>query len=173
MAMTAAQVAQFGATIKADILASQDLTGKPDTEISRLYNLLASPVVWVWRTSVSRAAIYTTQNDLPVSGAQTGFWEWATFKAQTTSEQNTWREMFMGDVLDISRLNNRNGIGNIFQGSAATTAQRDHCFAVGRRTCLRIEKLLAVGTGTPTTPATMAFEGTITPQNVSDILIGF
>lgn len=170
--MTAEQIAAFGPPIKNNILASPDLVGKVEDEIARLYGLAASPSFWCWRTNVSRAEVYTKQNDLAVSGAQTGFWNWTTFKNQGATEQTAWIQMFMGDQANFAAQNIRDGIGAIFTGSAAATAQRDHCLAVGRRVATRLEKLLAVGTGSIATPAVMAFEGAISAQNVSDILNG-
>lgn len=173
MALTAAQVTQYGATIKANILASPDLVGQQDTVIADLYNLAASPTYWVWRTTVSRSDLYTKQNDLAIAGAQTGFWNWTTYKNQGVAEQNAWVQMFMSDVATFAAQNIRDGIAAIFTGSAQATAQVNHCLSIGRRQALRIEKLLATGTGSTASPATLGVEGTISAQNVSDILAGF
>lgn len=159
-------------TIKNDILAQGDLNGQQDTVIAGLYNAQASPAFWGWRTAVSRSDVYNKQNDLVVSGAQTGFWNWTTYKNQSATEQNAWTQIFMGDLANFSAQNVRDGIGAIFTGSAAANAQRDHCLAIGRRTATRLEKLLATGTGSTASPATFGFEGNITAQQVSDILAG-
>lgn len=116
---------------------------------------------WVWRPDVSRSDIYTKQNDLTVSGSQTGFWSWQTYKGQAIAEQNAWVQMFMGDQADFSASNLRDGIDKIFTGSAAATAQRDHCLAIGRRKATRAEKALAAGTGSTASPATMGFQGAV------------
>lgn len=149
--------------LKADILANTDtLQAYTDgnlEQLAALYNAPASPSFWVWRTSVSRADIYTRQNDLPVAGAQTGFWDWTTYKNQGVAEQNAWTQMFMDDVANFSLVNVRDGIAKIFTGSAAANAQRDHCLAIGRRLSSRLEKLFAVGTGSTVSPATMTVEG--------------
>lgn len=173
MALTAAQVAQYGATIKANITASPDLVGQQDTVIADLYNAAASPSFWVWRTNVSRSDVYTKQNDLAIAGAQTGFWNWTTYKNQGVAEQNAWVQMFMGDLANFAAQNIRDGIAAIFAGSAQATAQVNHCLSIGRRQANRIEKLLASGTGSTAAPATMGFEGSISAQNVSDILAAF
>lgn len=162
--------AQQKTTIKADILANGDLNGQQDTVIASLYNAATAPAFWAWRSSVSRSDIYTKQNDLAISGAQTGFWEWDTFKAQSVTEQGAWREMFMGDQANFSAANIRAGVAKIFAGTAANLAQAAHCLAIGRRSTTRLEKLLATGTGSTASPAVLGFEGTITAQQVSDIL---
>lgn len=164
--------------LRADILAAVDQptitarTAQDWDTVAAIYNALVSPAFWSWRSSVTRSEIYTKQNDLAISGAQTGFWEWDTFKAQTVTEQNTWREMFMGDQANFAAANIRNGVAKIFTGTAANNAQRDHCLAVGRRQVTRLEKLFSTGTGSTASPATMAVEGNVTAQQVSDAMGG-
>lgn len=162
-------------TVKADVLAQSDLnaiaSASPNSDgafaIAALYNASPAVAYWVWRTNVSRQDIYTKQNDLVVSGAQTGFWNWTTFKNQGATEQTAWAQMFMGDQANFSAQNVRDGVAAIFTGSAAANAQRDHCLAIGRRLATRIEKLLATGTGSTASPGVMGFEGTL---SVSDVL---
>lgn len=155
------------ATVKADIAANQDLASAQGSDaVAELYNAEASPPYWVWRTDVSRADIYTSQNDLAVSGAQTGFWSWTTYKGQSVTEQNAWVQMFMGDRADFSKANLRAGVAAIFTGTAAATAQANHCLAIGRRKATRLEKLLATGTGSTASPAVMSFEGSVTGQEI-------
>ena len=167
MALTPAQKLTLKAAILADSGANVfysigDLDG-----LASYLNTLPSPTFWAWRTDVSRSDIYTSQNDLAVSGAQTGFWNWTTYKNQGVAEQNAWTQMFMGDLANFARQNVRDGIGAIFTGSAQATAQRDHCLAVGRRPVTRFERVFAVGTGSPVSPAAMAVEGVL---SVSDLI---
>lgn len=159
--MTPAQLA----TMKADILANPDLNNQPMNsdgafEIARLYSLPASPAFYVWRTNVTRSEIY--HNTSP----EATNWNWITYKNQGATEQNAWVQMFMGDQADFSKDNLRSGIAAIFTGSAQANAQRDHCLAAGKRTCTRIEKLFASGTGSQAVPAKMGFEGTVSYQDV-------
>ena len=163
------------AAVKADIIANGDLNSQPNNsdgafEIARLYNLAASPAYNVWGTSISRATIY---NQISSDGTT---WDWTTYKNQGATEQNAWVQMFMGDAANFGQLNLRAGIGKIFTGSAGANAQRDHCLASGRRTCTRLEKLLAVAVTSPpantgnntgtargstTNPDVLTFEGLI------------
>lgn len=170
-ATTPALTAPQRAALKTAIQGSTDTnTLYVDGNLDGLRALLnsdASPVFWVWRTNVERREIYSRQNDLPISGAQTGFWEWDTFKAQALTEQGTWKEMFMFDTLDFSKVNNRNGVIKIFTGAGAPTAQRDHVLAIGRRPATRLERVFATGTGTTATPGTMVVEG---PIEVSELV---
>lgn len=161
MALTDAQKA----LIKADILANPDLNAFPNNldsnyEIARLYGLTASPEFYVWRTDVTRAEIYHE-----TSGDGTT-WNWTTYKNQGATEQNAWVQMFMGDRANFAKPNLRAGIAAIFTGSAQANAQRAHCLAMGRRLAKRGEKVLASGTGSAASPATMGFEGNLSVDDV-------
>ena len=169
MQLSTAQKTTLKAAIMADPGVAQTYTDGNTSGVADYMNANAAPAFWVWRTNVTREEIYTLQNDLPVSGAQTGFWAWDTYKAQGVPEQNAWTQMFMGDIANFSRQNLRDGIGKIFTGSAAATAQRDHCLAIGRRLASRVEKILATGTGSTASPGTMAVEGPITATDVQGL----
>ena len=169
MLLTAQQKATVKAAILADVGVSQTFIDGNTPGVADYMNANASPAFWVWRTNVTREEVYTLQNDLPVSGAQTGFWEWTTYKNQAVAEQNAWVQMFMGDTANFSRLNLRDGVGKIFTGSAAANAQRDHCLAIGRRLASRVEKILATGTGSTASPGTMVVEGPLTATDVQGL----
>ena len=109
-------------------------------------------------------------DDLTISGAQTGFWEWDTYKTQSVTEQGTWREMFMFDTMDMSKANNRTGVTKIFQGTAAALAQQAHVLAIGRRKVSRFEKVFATGTGSTAAPGIMGLEGPITAVSMTDLV---
>lgn len=160
-AMTSAQRTALKAAIQGSgdtnaLCAVGDMSG-----LAALLNADQVPTRWVWRANVTREEIYTLQNDLPVSGAQTGFWNWTTFKNQGATEQTAWREMFMGDLANFGRPNVRDGVASIFTGSAAANAQRDHVLAIGRRPATRIEHVFAVGTGSTAVPATLVITGPV------------
>lgn len=154
------------AAIKADILANPALSGQPNNSdgnaaIALVYNAVAAPDYWVWRSDVSRAQIYSDTGD----GSST--WNWTTYKNQSATEQNAWVQMFMGDKADFGKVNLRAGVAAIFTGSAQANAQRDHVLSVGRRKATRIEKLLkASGAGTTGDPAVMGFEGPVSGDQV-------
>ena len=60
---------------------------------------------------------------------------------------------------------------DIFSGAGGANT-RTALLALWKRSALRIEKLLATGTGSDASPATLVAEGTITAQQISDILNG-
>lgn len=146
-------------TLKAHILANQDIAPLyNDGNLSGLADALnakAAPDFWVWRTNVTRAELY---HGTSPDGST---WNWNTYKAQSVTEQGAWVQMFMGDQANFALPNLRAGVAAIFTGSAQQNAQRDHCLSMGRRLASRIEKLLATGTGSAVSPATMTFEGVL------------
>lgn len=166
MTLTPAQKTTLHNAVIADSGANAFYEIGDNTGLADYLNTTAAPAFWVWRTAVSRRDLYTLQNDLPVSGAQTGFWEWNTYKAQSVPEQNAWTQMFMGDEADFSKQNLRDGVGKIFTGSAAANAQRDHCLAIGRAPASRVEKILATGTGSTASPGVMGFQGPLTTTDL-------
>lgn len=172
-------------TLKAAIVADNTLNSKPNNgdgnfDIAAAFNMKASPNYFVWKSSIERKDVnYTVSPDNTV-------FDFAAYKSQSVAEQGTWELMFMGGIGYPSFLNFRNGVFNIFSGSAPQNAQRAHIFAVCRRLATRGEKLFAsapqsaggitVGPnngnttgdalGSATNPAVMGFEGDISQQDV-------
>ncbi len=153
------------AVLKADILLDPSLSSKPMTsagaqEIADAYNLAANPAWYVWRTNVTRSDVYHQ------TSAEGTTWNWTTYKNQGATEQNAWVQMFMGDQANFALPNLRAGVAAIFTGNAAANAQRDHVLSAAKRPATRAEKLFASGAGTLLSPATMAFEGVLTTDDV-------
>lgn len=155
------------AALKADIAADPTLAALPQTPdnafaVAAAYNLNAAPDYWVWRTSVPQLEIVsTTTEDGTV-------WSWPAFIARSQGERDCWREMFADTgYVNASLANVRQGFGDIFSGTANNAAaQRTHLLAIGRRRATRAEKLFSIGTGSTASPATMAFEGQLTFNDV-------
>lgn len=158
--MTGAQNAALKSAINANpTWAAFPLVGDGPNDLAVELNKVASPAFWVWRTDVSRSDLYNTVSDLnPVTS-----WDWTTYKSQSVAEQGAWREMFMGDRVDFSKANVRDGAEKI-HGLASNNNK--HCLAIGRRLAKFAEKILATGAGTTTTPGVMGFEGNISAQDV-------
>lgn len=152
--------------------------------VATWYNLVASPGYWVWQSAVNRTTIYHSTTDLP------SVFDWQTFKNQSVTEQNAWVQMFMGDAAPFHKIALRNGVFNIFSGSANQNAQRAHIFAAARRLAKNIEKLFSAAPGTEggispvanngntlghalggtTNPAILSYEGSVTAQDVNSAL---
>jgi hypothetical protein len=165
MALTTAQKT----TVKADIEGDVVLNAFPNNSdgafaIAALYNATASPDHWVWRTLVSKNEMTSS-----TSGDGTTF-SFPQLIARTVQEQFGWRELFNGtESCNPSLPNVRQGFADVFSGAqAGPTAQRAHLLAMARRKATRIEKLLATGTGSTASPATMGFEGAVSFQDIQD-----
>ena len=156
-------------TLKTDILADPALTSQPMTSdgafaIAAVYNLLASPAYWVWRTSVTKKEM-TEQ----VSRTGTTFtYVGNGFITRSAGEQTTWQQLFENGVINPALANVRQAITDILSGTGNAALNRTHMDTVARRQARRIEKLFAVGTGLDTTAGagTMAFEGEVSWQDV-------
>lgn len=152
MALTPNQIA----LLKADILADPTLNAFPNNSdgaaaIADIYNLVATPDFWVWRTNLPQAEVVGT-----ISTSGTAF-SWPQFIARTVQEQAGWREMFAdGGFVDASKANVRQGFADIFSGAqAGPVAQRTHLLAVARVKASRIQKLFSSGgDGSANNPAT-------------------
>lgn len=144
--------------IKADILANPDLSSQPNNTdgsfaIAALYNQLASPSFIVWKTSVSLQEIMSN-----------GF-RWTDVDGLTAAKYRTWDLMNSLGVIDPSKPNVRQGIRDCWgNGSLQENAILPHL----KRQATRIEKLFATGTGTDNSPATMAFEGTVSYSDIEE-----
>ena len=165
MALTTQQLA----TIKADILADPVLSAQPantdgDFEIARLYDLPASPDFWVYKTRLSK---HEVTSEASVDGT-TFAWTGTGFITRSQGERDAWRELWNSTLtVDPSQANVRQAFADIFSGATAPApANRTHLSACARRKASRIEKLLASGTGTTGSPATMGFEGPISYRDI-------
>lgn len=164
--LTAAQKTTLRAFILADPIMGPQATAQNFAIIKNELNADAAPDFWAWRTSVSRADIYNTVD------FEGGSWSWTTYKNQSVTEQGAWTQMFMGDIANFAQANMRAGVAAIFTGSAQANAQDAHILSVARRKANVTEKLFSSGTGSTASPAIMTFEGTLSEQNVSDIVNG-
>lgn len=151
-------------TVKAAILADQALAAQPMNSdgafaIADALNQLATPAFIVWRTSLS----------LSECTRATGF-DWTEVDGLTVGKARIWEWLFKNEAqaCDPSRANVRAGIQNCWSGTANRAAVNTALQAVMKRSATRAEKLLATGTGSDTTPATMGFEGPISYQDVQD-----
>lgn len=155
MALTPAQMA----TVKADILANNDLNTQPNNtdgafEIARLYNLQASPAWTVWKTNVSLNDIGKKFNGTELAGLTTG----------NQTRLQTIAAYLIGGV-DPSIIDNRAFFDDVFSGAGGTNT-RAALLALWKRTSTRFEKLLSTGTGSDAVPATLGYQGVVSYQDI-------
>jgi len=134
--------------------------GDVNVEIAAWYNL-PTAAFWVWRTFVRDQDIYS------LASVDATTWSWSIFIARSQGERDAWRQMVnMAGGLNPSLVNVRAGVADIFSG-AGGAAQRTHLLTIGRRLATNAEKLFSTGTGDTANPATMAFEGIVTGNDVT------
>jgi hypothetical protein len=155
MALTQAQLT----LVKAAILADPDLAARPLNsdgayDIAVILNKKASPTFTVWRTNVPAAEVGIAMNSSEVAGL-------------TTANTNRLLVMqaYSGGVFNPSFPDVQAGFNSVFAGAGGALT-RAGLLAVWKRAGLRIEKILATGTGSDLSPATMTVEGQISPEDV-------
>lgn len=155
-------IAQMQA-MKADILADGTLNAQPNTPegnavVAALYNATATPDFWVWKSGVSKTDL---TNSIGPDGT-TFAWTGNGFITRSVGELTAWQEIFDAQgMTNPSLANVRQAFADIFSGAGNAAANRTHLLAVARRRATRLEKLLATGTGSTGSPATMGYEGRI------------
>lgn len=156
MALTFEQRATLAAHIRAnadpDVVAA--LAGRNDTELTRLYNLDSSFIVWKKTVTPDeyRGAMEWAEVDTLNAGAAR-IWEWVT---------NNFTSNLNADDANIRR-----GIADAF-GPGTTT--RDNLLAVAKRPATIGESVFATGTGTDATPGSLDFVGSLTTSDVGRAL---
>ena len=155
MALTPSQLV----TLKADILANSDLNSQPNTsdgnfEIARLYNLIASPSFTVWKTNVPIGTVGQSFDGTELAGLTTG----NQTRLQTLA-------MYLAAGVNPSKPGVRGFFDDIFSGAGGANT-RAALLVLWKRLATRAEKLYATGTGSDPSPATMTFEGNISPIDV-------
>jgi len=128
--------------------------------VAQAYQLLAVPDYIVWKSSVS-------QDDI----MQNGF-DWTRVDNLSVGKSRIWEWMFNNQnrQCNPSKINVRAGIDATWVGTAADLAVRAAVYGHCKRKANRAEKLFATGTGTDASPATMAFEGSMSYNEVQEAL---
>jgi len=165
MALTSAQLV----TLKADIAANTNTTttypgvqikdlnllnGDHADAIAKWYNTTASPDFVVWRSNVPISEVGKSFNGTELAGLTTG----NQTRLQTLA-------LYFADGVNPSLADVRSFFDDVFSGAGGTTT-RANLAVTWKRLANRVEKVLASGTGTTQSPATMGFEGTITYQDL-------
>ncbi len=146
------------ATLKAAIAADPVLNALPNNtdsafEIAYQMNLPASPDFIVWKSNVSVDEIM--RNGMA----------WDRVDNLTVGKARIWDWMTRLGTFDASKANIRAGIDAAWVGAAADLAVRATVYTHCKRKATRCEKLLASGTGSNASPATMTFEGNLSYQD--------
>lgn len=160
MALTDPQLQTLKADIAPKLEAGQPFEGLDPLNtdhcfvIADYYNADSNPAVIVWKTSVTRQEIL-----------QNGF-DWTRLDNLSVGKARVWNDIFVDDVINPAKPNVRVGIDSVWVGTAPDLAVRAAVYIHCKKTASRIQAMLASGTGTDATPATMTFDGTINFQDV-------
>lgn len=159
MPLTTAQLT----TIKADVLADpvlSTLTASSDSVNQIIAAMVApkSPAFIVWKSKVPIGAIGKAFNSSELGGL-------------TTANTNRLMALahYLLDGIDPSQASNRAFFDDIFSGTNGTFT-RPALAVLWKRQASRLEALLAVGTGTDASPATLGYEGGITYSEVLSMM---
>ena len=156
MALTESQRTTLAAHIRAntdpDVEAA--LSGRNDTELTRLYNL--DSTFYAWRQAVQpndyRLALDWTEVDNLTAG-RARIWEWLT--------QN------MAVSYDASQPNVRQGLNDAFLSSPTT---KTAMIAASKRFATVAEEVYVSGTGTEGSPGDLDFVGRVTTTDIGRAL---
>lgn len=157
MSLTPQQLSAIKAYIDSQpALAAQPLNSDGAFAIAAALNTEASPAFVVWRSSVMQDEI--TQN---------GF-TWTLVDSLSVGTARIWEWMFDNTSRSInpSKANVRQGIADVWSGTAGKLAVQAAVLAHCKRSATVAEKVLATGTGSDASPATMSFEGTLSYQDI-------
>jgi hypothetical protein len=126
--------------------------------IAAAYNLLSSPDYTVWEGNVSLEEVGTNLDGVELGNL-------------TTANSNRLAVFFQTNTGGAvpSRLDHRAFFDDVFSGAGGATT-RANLLLVWKRLSLRIEELLASGTGTDPDPATMGFEGSVNYHDIQDAM---
>jgi hypothetical protein len=157
-------------TLRDAIAANPVLNALPQTSdnaffVAAYYNQPASPTFWVWKTSLSKKEIVETTT------ADGTTFSYTVHIGRSQGERDTWFGV-VPDPMNPSLPNLRQGLDDIYSGATQqAAAQRLHWRTCARRPALAGEKLfvdVGQGSGTTASPATLTFQGPITPQDVEN-----
>ena len=155
MALTIAQQA----TLKAAIAADGTLNAFPNTSdgafaIAAALNLPSSPAFTVWKSNVSRTAVFNAFDGGEV-------------ESLTTAESNRLQVIAAFALEGVSpfRIDTRALFDGVFSGAGGTVT-RPALLALWKRIATGGEEIFATGTGSDADPATLDYEGSLSYQDV-------
>jgi hypothetical protein len=122
-----------------------------------LLNALSIPDFIVWKTSVTRKEILENVFD------------WTRLDNLSVGKARIWSDIFVDNNINPSKENVRLGINAVWVGTSADLAVREGVYVHCKRKATVAERLLAVGTGTDASPATLNFEGNLTVDDIINV----
>ena len=160
MALTSPRLTALKAAILAEPSLAQSVTDRRDDLIAAHFNAASLPLVTVWRTAVTRE-----------EATAEGF-DWTQVDNLTAGQARIWDWLFDNQARAINPADagRRAGIAETWKGTAAKLAVGAFVLGKCKRTATRCEALFAVGDGTVAVPAVMGYEGTVSVNDISNLL---
>ena len=159
--MTPAQLQKIKDDMAADpVFSTMPHTGDNAFFIAAEYNKQAVPDFWGWRNTLSEQEVYEATSH---AGSK---WNWATYKAQTVQDRDSWARMFNPGSVNPALQQTRDGWLAIFGGQGASQQQVNFLLALSQFLTTRGEKLLATGAGTIVSAADLGFYGLYQPTDI-------
>lgn len=158
MQLTPEQVATLNSAILSDPAISTAANNGEDGTVADYLNVQTNFIVW--KTAVSFDEVMNNGMD------------WTRVDNLTVGKARIWEWMTKLGSFNPSKANIRAGIDATWVGTAADLAVRALVYSHCKRTANRVEKILAFGTGTDTSPATLGFQGTMSAGDIAFILRG-
>lgn len=158
---TPAQITLLKAAVAGEPSIANCIFTANDVCIAEWLNGTASPEFVVWKTKITRDEIMN----------QIGF-DWTLVdNLSTGSKYRIWEWMFNNrdNSINPSFPNIRAGIDATWVGTAGLLAVRTFIYTQIKRASTRAEKILATGTGTTLSPATLVFEGNVTSNDAGNM----
>ena len=151
-------------TLKAFVEADPVLNLIPHTydgayDLSEALKVVATPAFTVWRTDVPAGEIGNAWSGTDIDG----------MSALNMQRLQLLLASSPVGTFDMSRIDRRNGFLNPF-GTSPTNPSKVAMTVVFKRLANRLEKLLATGTGTDASPATLVIEGSVSYQEVYSLM---
>jgi hypothetical protein len=160
MDLTPAQRATLKTAIQAEPSLAAALTAGDDVTVAGWLNAPRSPSFTVWRTSATVQQVGEAMVSTAVAGLTTA----NTSRLQVMAA-------YSAGTFNPSRADTRAAFDDVFSGSAGAST-RSNLAALWRRLATRAEALLATGTGSDASPATLTAEGSCSTSDVAQILRG-
>lgn len=155
MAMTSAQLTTLKAAIDADgVMSAYPIRDDGYYDLAIYLNQTATPAFTVWKTNVPLSEVGRKFNGAELGGLTT---------ANHTRLQTI--GTFLIEGVNPSLADNRAFFDDVFSGAGGANT-RAALLALWKRAATRVEKIFAVGAGSDASPATMGFEGPVSPTDV-------
>lgn len=160
MALNSAQLVVFKAAILAELnpVLVAARTAGDDEAMAAWYNTNTAPSFVVWKSIVS----------IIDTGQAFNGTEWAGMTSANHTRLQTVAQ-YLAAGYKPSSADIRAMFNDIWSGAGGTIT-RASLLALWKRVATQAEKIFASGTGSDAVPATLAFEGKVTAQDVSDAL---